>query len=60
MQKTKIRQDTRQSGYALYTVLFFITVSTVLIYFWKYGKSMVWDCDGVYQHFNSFVYYGKR
>lgn len=59
MQKTKIRQDTRQSGYALYTVLFFITVSTVLIYFWKYGKSMVWDCDGVYQHFNSFVYYGK-
>lgn len=53
------RGKTALSGYAMYTVLFFVTVSTILIYFWKYHKSMVWDCDGVYQHFNSFVYYGK-
>ena len=46
-------------AYLFYTILFLFTLSTVLFYFWRYDKSMVWDCDGVYQHFNSFVYYGE-
>lgn len=48
-----------RSWYLSFTVCFLIALSAVLVYFFIYGKSLVWDCDGVYQHFNAFVYYGK-
>lgn len=42
-----------------FTLLFAAAMSAVLFYFLYYKKSFVWDCDGLYQHFNCFVYYGK-
>lgn len=55
----KVEKKTRRTAYLFYTILFMVTVTTVLFYFWRYQKSMVWDCDGLYQHFNSFTYYGR-
>lgn len=45
--------------YLRYTGYFCIVLSVMLFIFASNDKSMVWDCDGVYQHFNSLVYYGK-
>lgn len=49
----------RWSCYVRYTGYFCIVAAVILCFFIGSGKSMVWDCDGVYQHFNSLVYYGK-
>lgn len=57
MAKTEVKKN--RIAYFYYTLLFLAALSTILIWFLRYHKSMVWDCDGLYQHFNSFVYYGK-
>ncbi len=49
----------KRGCYACYTGCFCIVTAVILYFFISNGKSMVWDCDGVYQHFNSLVYYGK-
>lgn len=45
--------------YLSFTIGFCAVGAVLLFFFLFYGRSMVWDCDGVYQHFNSFVYYGE-
>ena len=42
-----------------YTLIFIITFLCVFSFFVSYGKSFVWKKDGLYQHFNSFVYFGQ-
>lgn len=49
----------RFSCYLWYTLLFLVTAILVFFYFYTENKSMVWNYDGVYQHFNSLVYFGK-
>lgn len=41
-----------------YTTMF--AVMTVILFapFWTEGKTLVWQQDGVYQHYNAFVYLG--
>lgn len=49
----------RNRFYIAYTILF---VSFVLIAFsalFLRGKSFIWQVDGLYQHYNAFVYYGE-
>ncbi len=48
--------------YLLYTVLFAGLAALVYLPFWRGGKSFVWidgPADGLYQHFNAFVYLGQ-
>lgn len=42
-----------------YTLVFVITFVCVFSFFVSYGKSFVWKKDGLYQHFNAFVYFGQ-
>lgn len=51
--------ETGKKAYLRYTVCFLITGIFVFGWFAVSGKSMVWKFDGVYQHFNTLVYYGK-
>lgn len=45
--------------YFSYSVCFIIAALLVFWYFILYGKSMVWSVDGLYQHYNAFVYLGS-
>ncbi len=48
--------------YFFYTVLFFITCCLVFSFFYLNGRSFIWfgdGGDGLSQHYNSFVYYGR-
>ena len=51
--------ESRKSIYFKYTLCFLVT--GILVFGWlvAYGKSFVWDFDGVFQHFNTLAYYGK-
>ena len=51
--------ETGKRAYLRYTLCFLITGAFVFGWFAVSGKSMVWKFDGVYQHFNTLVYYGK-
>ena len=42
-----------------YTFLFILTSALVFCYFPLNGKSFIWESDGLYQHFNAFVFYGQ-
>lgn len=44
--------------YIRYTMLFMIVSMFVFSFFILYKKSFVWDNDGLYQHYNAFVYFG--
>lgn len=47
------------SIYFWYTVLFAIAAVICFSFFFVHKKSMVWNPDGTYQHYNAFLYYGK-
>lgn len=56
------KTDLRQRGlsiYYWYTILFGIAAAICFSFFIFYGKSMVWKNDGLYQHYNAFLYFGK-
>ncbi|MGN0394757.1 MAG: YfhO family protein, partial [Coprococcus sp.] len=44
--------------YIRYTILFAIVSMFVFSFFIVYKKSFVWNNDGLYQHYNAFVYFG--
>jgi len=44
--------------YIRYTILFIIVSMFVFSFFILYKKSFVWNNDGLYQHYNAFVYFG--
>ena len=48
-----------KSIFAIYTFLFILTSALVFCYFPANGKSFIWEADGLYQHFNAFVFYGQ-
>ncbi len=43
--------------YGGYTVIFLIMILAVFSWFGLSGKSLVWEVDGLYQHYNSLLYY---
>ena len=45
--------------YLIYTVLFPLAAAMVFSFFLYSGKSMMWKRDGVYQHYNAFLYLGS-
>ena len=53
-----------RSFYKLYSLFFFAVFTIIFSGYWSKGKSFVFcdaygGGDGLVQHFNSFVYYGK-
>jgi len=47
------------SFYVLYTAVFCVAALLTFWYFGYYKKSMIWAYDGLYQHYNAFVYLGS-
>ncbi len=47
------------SFYVLYTAMFCVAALLTFWYFGYYKKSMIWAYDGLYQHYNAFVYLGS-
>ena len=45
--------------YLCYTIFFCVAAVLVFWHFIYYGKSMVWKVDGLYQHYNAFIYLGS-
>ena len=45
--------------YFSYSICFCIAAVLVFWYFIYYQKSMVWSVDGLYQHYNAFIYLGS-
>lgn len=43
----------------IYTVLFVVCSMICFSYFTRYGKAMIWKNDGLYQHYNAFLYLGS-
>lgn len=52
-------RNQRLNYYLIYTGVFILV--SVLCYFWFYiyNKSMVWNGDGIKQHYNSLIYFGE-
>ena len=42
-----------------YNMLFAIGICVMLFFFIRYGKLPIWKNDGLYQHYNAFLYYGQ-
>ena len=42
-----------------YTLFFFVAAIFTFWHFFYYQKSMVWASDGLYQHYNAFMYFGS-
>lgn len=57
--KRALGRSERVMYYLLYSALFAVMVTSIIYWFYINGKSFVWKTDGLYQHFNSFVYYGE-
>lgn len=55
----KSQRNKRIIYYTCYTLAFIITGLLVFYAFWSRGRSFVWDSDGLEQHFNSLVYFGR-
>ena len=47
------------SLYLWYGIFFMIAAIMCFSFFMLYDKSMVWGNDGLYQHYNAFVYFGE-
>ncbi len=54
-----MKKNSRRPYYCLYTLCFVIAAFLAFWYFPFYRKSFIWKYDGLYQHYNSLVYYGK-
>lgn len=64
MEITKKHSVSARRYYVLYTVLFIVLALLVYVHFIVNGKSFIYcdvnqGGDGLVQHFNAFVYYGK-
>lgn len=46
--------------YAWYTIFFVVAALISFSFFIIYKKSFVWKNDGLYQHYNAFLYFGKN
>lgn len=49
----------RNRFYITYTILFVSFALIAFSTFFLRGKSFIWQVDGLYQHYNAFVYYGE-
>lgn len=49
----------KTNTYCIYTIFFLMTAALCFSFFYRYGKSMVWGNDGLYQHYNAFLYLGS-
>ena len=49
----------RNKFYITYTILFVSFALIAFSTFFLRGKSFIWQVDGLYQHYNAFVYYGE-
>lgn len=56
--REKVNKIVRNT-YMIYTVLFVVCSMICFSYFMRYGKSMIWKNDGLYQHYNAFLYLGS-
>lgn len=54
-----MKNKSRRTYYWLYTLCFVVASVLAFWYFPFYRKSFIWKYDGLYQHYNSLVYYGK-
>ena len=57
--KISSRKKLDISMYLCYIIFFFFAALLVFWHFVYYGKSMVWKVDGLYQHYNAFIYLGS-
>lgn len=54
-----IREIYKKKKYWMaYTAVFMVMTVILFAPFWTEGKTLVWQQDGVYQHYNAFVYLG--
>ena len=54
-----ITKDSKKDFYILYTLAFALISGFIFYQFSHNGKSLVWSHDGIPQHLNSLVYYGR-
>lgn len=52
-------KKSRYSYLTAYTVLFVVSAIVILFRFGLYKKSIIWYQDGLKQHYNALLYYGK-
>lgn len=55
---TSLSLSKKRNFYFLYTLLFLVCAALCFWQFYLNGKSFVWKNDGLYQHYNSFIYLG--
>lgn len=55
---TSLSLSKKRNFYFLYTLLFLVCAALCFWQFYLNGKSFVWKIDGLYQHYNSFIYLG--
>ncbi len=55
---TSLSLSKKRNFYLLYTLLFLVCAALCFWQFYLNGKSFVWKIDGLYQHYNSFIYLG--
>ena len=57
IRKQSLKKDLK--SFFAYSFIFCVVAIIAFWYFIYYRKSMVWDGDGLYQHYNAFVYLGE-
>jgi uncharacterized membrane protein YfhO len=55
----RFRKNKRLTYYTVYTAVFLFTSALVFSWFFFNRKSFVWKTDGLTQHLNSLIYFGK-
>ena len=58
-KKMKPKKRLLSNIYFIYTLVFAVTACAVFGFFLVQGKAMIWNLDGIYQHYNAFVYLGQ-
>ena len=56
---SKLAKKSNRKLYLKYTILFAVTSILCFSFFAVYKKAMIWQPDGLYQHYNCFVYFGQ-
>lgn len=51
--------NSRRGYYLTYTVIFFVMAFFCYLPFWTNGKTMIWQTDGLPQHYTALVYYAQ-
>ena len=52
-------KENRKRFYLQYTFLAALIFGGISLIFLAYGKSMIWNSDGLKQHYISLAYYGR-